>query len=318
MGQKKQLLWGTIILTATGFLSRLIGFFYRIFLSHTIGAEGLGIYQLVFPVQALCLALTVMGMSTAISRFVASRFAVKDLKGAHDIFLVGTGVSVLFACLVSWVIRENASFLSSVFLGEPRTESLLCLMSWSLPLCALHNCINGYFYAQKKTGIPAASQLLEQFVRVATAYLAYSFLLSRGQEPTAWIAVIGIFTSELCVVLFCLFFLLWNHQKSKLLLFPIQEPFGHLRRLGNVPPSNYEPPNHDLSRICGGYLNPLPAADLRLYLLHSFKHLWCSHWNGFAYDLIPQCCDQFYLCNAASLHRSATSSRAEKANPKNH
>ena len=231
MGQKKQLLWGTIILTATGFLSRLIGFFYRIFLSHTIGAEGLGIYQLVFPVQALCLALTVMGMSTAISLFVASRFAVKDLKGAHDIFLVGTGVSVLFACLVSWVIRVNASFLSSVFLGEPRTESLLCLMSWSLPLCALHNCINGYFYAQKKTGIPAASQLLEQFVRVATAYLAYSFLLSRGQEPTAWIAVIGIFTSELCVVLFCLFFLLWNHQKSKLLLFPIQEPFGHLRRL---------------------------------------------------------------------------------------
>ena len=29
---------GTLILTLTGLVSRLMGFFYRIFLSHTIGA----------------------------------------------------------------------------------------------------------------------------------------------------------------------------------------------------------------------------------------------------------------------------------------
>ena len=39
------LITGTILLTAAGLLSRVLGFFYRIFLSRTIGAEGLGIYQ---------------------------------------------------------------------------------------------------------------------------------------------------------------------------------------------------------------------------------------------------------------------------------
>ena len=47
---------GTLILTLTGLVSRLMGFFYRIFLSHTIGAQGVGIYQLTLPVHAIVLA----------------------------------------------------------------------------------------------------------------------------------------------------------------------------------------------------------------------------------------------------------------------
>ena len=46
---KHPVLTGTAILTCAGTLSRLIGFFYRIFLSRTIGAQGLGIYQSIFP-----------------------------------------------------------------------------------------------------------------------------------------------------------------------------------------------------------------------------------------------------------------------------
>ena len=48
---KKVFLKGTLILACTGLISRLAGFFYRIFLSHTIGAAGMGLYQLVLPLQ---------------------------------------------------------------------------------------------------------------------------------------------------------------------------------------------------------------------------------------------------------------------------
>ena len=43
---KKIFLKGTLILACTGLISRIAGFFYRIFLSHAIGAVGLGLYQL--------------------------------------------------------------------------------------------------------------------------------------------------------------------------------------------------------------------------------------------------------------------------------
>ncbi len=44
--RKNTLLLGTLILTASGIICRILGFLYRIFLSRRIGAEAFGIYQL--------------------------------------------------------------------------------------------------------------------------------------------------------------------------------------------------------------------------------------------------------------------------------
>lgn len=55
---KERFFKGTFLLTSAGLISRIMGFFYRIFLSHTIGAEGIGLYQLVVPLQHLVLAMT--------------------------------------------------------------------------------------------------------------------------------------------------------------------------------------------------------------------------------------------------------------------
>ena len=64
--RKKAFLTGTLLLTGTGFLCRILGFFYRIFLSRTIGAEGLGIYNMVHPVFGICFF--------TLRRFPANRF----------------------------------------------------------------------------------------------------------------------------------------------------------------------------------------------------------------------------------------------------
>ena len=73
MAKKSSIIRGTLILTMTGFLSRFMGFFYRIFMSHSFGEEGVGLYQLIFPVYALCYSLTTAGIETAISRTVACK-----------------------------------------------------------------------------------------------------------------------------------------------------------------------------------------------------------------------------------------------------
>lgn len=65
---KKQLhplVGGTLLLTAAGLMTRLIGFFYKIFLSRAIGAEGIGIYQMIFPIYGVCYALTTSGAEIA-------------------------------------------------------------------------------------------------------------------------------------------------------------------------------------------------------------------------------------------------------------
>ncbi len=72
------LIMGTAILTISGLVTRIIGFFYRIYLSRLFGEEGMGIYQLLSPVLALSFSLTAAGFQTAISKFVAGQVGLKD------------------------------------------------------------------------------------------------------------------------------------------------------------------------------------------------------------------------------------------------
>ena len=116
---------GTLILTLTGLVSRLMGFFYRIFLSKTIGAEGIGIYLLLFPIQTLLFSLTSSGIQTAISRFVSARLASNDKKGARDILLCGMMLSVLFSGLLLFFFIRMRTFIAVSLLHEARCSSLL-------------------------------------------------------------------------------------------------------------------------------------------------------------------------------------------------
>lgn len=202
---KKVFLKGTLILTCTGLLSRLIGFFYRIFLSHSIGAQGVGIYQLVMPVHTLVMAITSSGIQTAISRLSASHIALGKEKEARDYLVLGTVFSVLLSVIFSWLVWKNAAFISVQIIKEPRTYSLIRLFAFGFPLCTLHSCINSYYFARKQTGLPAGIQLLEQTVRVGVCYLLYLIFLSEGRELTAIIAVGGTLASELAASLVSLF-----------------------------------------------------------------------------------------------------------------
>lgn len=194
---KQKFLRGTLILTCTGLASRIIGFFYRIFLSHRIGAHGLGLYQLVMPLQSLVLAFTVSGIQTCLSRLIASRMALKQEKEASGIFCTGTLISFVLSSLAAWLLFSNADFFAVQILKEPLTEPLIRILALLFPLSALHSCINSYYFAGKRTGIPAGLQLLEQSVRVSSSYLISLVLVSRGMEVTALIAVGGALVSEI-------------------------------------------------------------------------------------------------------------------------
>ena len=76
MSVKHKLFRGAAILTAAGFISRIMGFFFRIFLSHAFGEENVGLYQLIFPVYSFCLSLSTAGIQTAVSRITAEKVSL--------------------------------------------------------------------------------------------------------------------------------------------------------------------------------------------------------------------------------------------------
>ena len=243
---------GTLLLTGAGFVTKIIGFIYRIFLSQTIGAEGMGVYQLIFPIHTLCFALSVGGIQTAVSRFTAARASLKDEQGARDIFVLSGALSTAIALIVSLALYHNASWFALHILLEERCTSLLKLMAFSIPMGTLHSCISGYYFAKKNMAIPAASQLLEQCARVGVSYGVFLILTEQGLPVTPMLAVAGLVGGELISMDFSLIMILWDYAKQ-----------GYRLR-------NFRSPEKTLKEILA-FSFPLTCSRLLVNVLHSIE-----------------------------------------------
>lgn len=187
---------GTAILTIASFITRLIGFFYRMFLSSQFGEEGMGIYQLTSPVLALSYALCISGFQTAISKYVASKESRGQSRSAAYVLFVGMAFSLFISIPCTILIYYNADFIAEVLLSEIRTAPLIRIIALSIPLSSIHSCLNGYFLGHKKAGISAITQLVEQTIRVLSVFMICYTMIADGQTPPLCVAAIGLLAGE--------------------------------------------------------------------------------------------------------------------------
>lgn len=185
---KSTLAKGTIILTAAGLFSRVLGFFYRIWLSEHLGSELLGIYQMIFPISSVCYTIYASGIQTAISKITAER------KASLSVFFHGLSLSLFLSLLLSFCLYEAAPFLATRFLFEERTIRPLRILSFMFPFGAVTSCCNGYYYGKSNSRYPAISQLTEQIIRIACAYfIVFTF---RGLNFSCELAVLVLVIGE--------------------------------------------------------------------------------------------------------------------------
>lgn len=196
MSTKRKLIRGALILTAAGFISRFMGFFFRIFLSHAFGEENVGLYQLVFPLYALCLSVSTSGIQTALSRTVARKISLGRPGEAGNILWLGLSLTVLLSLAEILIVQQNAETIALRFLGDVRCTELLVIISYALPCAAVHSCICGYCYGVQKAEIPAVSQLIEQTVRILSVVALFFLLQNQGGTPSVSLAMAGVVIGE--------------------------------------------------------------------------------------------------------------------------
>lgn len=238
--QNSRVLSGALLLTTAGMISRVIGFFYRIFLSRSFGAENIGIYQLISPVIALSYSLCVAGFQTAISRITATTSAAEkrrkrlepggknmasaeNLRG-YTILAAGMLLSLLLSVCISCFVYLHCEEIASRFLLEERCAPLLRILALTFPASSIHSCVSGYFYGKKSAAFPAFSQLFEQLIRVGTVlFLCGAFFSENaGGTPDISLAVTGMVTGELFSAGLSLLYI-WHCFKRELSR-PLGEP----------------------------------------------------------------------------------------------
>ncbi|MBQ8813947.1 MAG: polysaccharide biosynthesis protein [Lachnospiraceae bacterium] len=201
---KNQFIIGAFVLTLAGLFSRFAGFFYRIFLSHQLGPEGMGLYQLIFPVYGICMSLCCTSIQTALSRFIASESHKSGTKSSRAYFGCALFLSLSLALTSSVALYFFSDLIALHLLSEVRCVHLLQMMSLAVPICAAHSCIVGYYYGLQKTTVPAISQIVEQTIRMTAVFLIYQIMQSRRLEFQVIHAVYGLVIGEIGSLFYCL------------------------------------------------------------------------------------------------------------------
>ena len=190
--RKNSFIQGALILTVAGIIVKFIGAFSRIYLSRLLGGEGIGLYQMAYPIYMLCLSISSAGLPVAISIMVAERNAVNDYWGGQKVFRISMTALTLTGIIFSALLYFGADWLvhSGVVTDERAYWSLIALSP--AVLCAtLLASLRGYFQGLQMMTPTAVSQIVEQLVRVVTMIALAIVLMPYGLEYGAAGATFG-------------------------------------------------------------------------------------------------------------------------------
>lgn len=182
---------GAVILSIAGFISKIIGAGYRIPLFRLIGAEGMGIYQMAYPLYTLLLTISSAGIPVAVSKLVAERVVLNDRQGTRDILLVSLVMLSLIGALCTTALYILAGFLSREVLKDERAYYSIVAIAPAVFFVGLMSVFRGYFQGFQQMYPTAISQIIEQAVRVATVLIGAYLFLPRGIEYAAAAATSG-------------------------------------------------------------------------------------------------------------------------------
>lgn len=186
----------TALLTAAGICSQILGFFYRIALSRLIGAENMGLFQLIMPLYALLLSATAVGLNSAVSTLTARRLALRDRAGVKTLTDRCIGYFLLLGGGAGCLLALGSDFVSTALLGDARTQLGLILLVPCLLLTGVENLQKHYFYGTGQVAVPALADLAEQLVRIAAVLALLLCFLPQNPERTIGLILCGMVICE--------------------------------------------------------------------------------------------------------------------------
>lgn len=191
MENKKNFLRGALVLSIAGAISKLLGAIYRIPLARLLGGEGMGLYQMAYPIYTTILALATAGVPVAISVLVSRKETEGYSGDSRKIFRVSLLILFVFGIILTLLVMQSAHFIANNILGEPRAYYPIMAVAPAIFFAGLMSVFRGYFQGYQTMVPTAVSQVVEQLFRV-TAVLILAFLLfPRGLEYSAAGATFG-------------------------------------------------------------------------------------------------------------------------------
>ncbi|MDE7463919.1 MAG: polysaccharide biosynthesis protein, partial [Clostridiales bacterium] len=165
------------------------------------GAEGMGLYQMVFPVYTVLLAFCGGGVASAVSRVVAKYTARGDDNAAVRAVKSAAVPLIIISIILTSVVMIFRNVISTLQ-GNPDASLCYLALAPSLLFSGGTGVLRGYFQGKNNMMPSGISQLIEQVVKLFLG-LFFARVLSRyGVKYAVAGALLGVTASELLALLY--------------------------------------------------------------------------------------------------------------------
>lgn len=196
MSGAKILFKNTILLTAASFLMRTVSVSFNIYLTNRIGADGIGLFQLILTVYALAITFACSGIRLTATRLVADNIALGK-RNSRQIIRYCICYSFVCSIVTAAFLLVFSDFIGMKWIGDSRSIAPLKMLCLSLPFVSVSEAMDGYFAAIGKLVRYTFVQFLEQVFKITVTVIALN-KASAGDLRSACLAVtFGISTAEI-------------------------------------------------------------------------------------------------------------------------
>ena len=197
---KSKFIKSTFILIIGGAITKLMAMIIKIFLTRSIGDNGIGLYMLIMPTFNLFITLSTMSLPTSISKVIS------EGKRGKKVVLSIIPISILYNICLMILLIVFAPFIASRLLNNLDTYLPIMGISFTLPFICISSILKGYFYGHARMIPYVISNNLEQLIRL----LFIIFLIPKLMVYGINMAVLGVvliniiseFSSIICLILF--------------------------------------------------------------------------------------------------------------------
>ena len=202
--KKNGMFYGAVVLTIAGLISKFLGAFYRVPLLAILGSEGLGMYQLVFPIFALMLVVGSSGVPLTLSKQISSLEKENEHKKAVQLFRLVVLEVCIFSSLLALAF-VGVGFLISPLQGNDSLRLCYFVLFPALILSCILSCFKGYYQGLNNMLPSSITQVCEQFFKLVFSILLASLFIKKSLILAVFGALMGISISEIVSLLIMLF-----------------------------------------------------------------------------------------------------------------
>lgn len=165
--KSKSFVSNVIIILTAQIAVKLLGLIYRMVITNIngFGDVGNGYYSAGFQVYTLLLALSSVGIPSAVSKLISEKIAVGNCGGADSIFKTALFIFAGLGTVLSAGMFLFAGPIAKNLLNMAGAEKTIAALSPSVFFVCVSSVLRGYFSGINKMRIMSASQVIEQIFK---------------------------------------------------------------------------------------------------------------------------------------------------------